>query len=74
MEGRRVKAARIIVGITQSQLAQRCHMPRALLSAVEVGRVLPGDEMRDRIAEAIGMDVDLLFGQQPDRLLAMRAN
>jgi len=50
MKAQRMKAARMIKGLTQLDLAQRVGCSEALISKIETGRTSPDRELKERIA------------------------
>ena len=49
----RLKAARVLVGMTQLQLAEKIGGKEIEISRVETGRARPGEELKRRIAEVL---------------------
>ena len=60
-ENRRLAAARVLVGLTQRQLAERVGTKEVEISRIETGRVCPGTEMKRRIAEVLGKPTFEIF-------------
>ncbi len=58
---RRLAAARVLVGLTQRQLADRVGSKEIEISRIETGRVQPALEVKRRIAEALGKPAFELF-------------
>lgn len=52
-------------GLSGSELARRAGYHPSLVSKVERGRVEPWPAFRQRIATALGVDEELLFGRHP---------
>lgn len=50
MKAQRMKAARMIKGLTQLDLAQRVECSEALISKIETGRARADRELKERIA------------------------
>ena len=57
----RMKAARVLKGITQLQLADKVATREIEISRIETGRVQPTTELKQRIAEALGKPTFELF-------------
>ena len=49
----RMKAARVMRCLTQKQLAEKVGTKEIDISRIETGRLLPRQELRQRIAEAL---------------------
>jgi transcriptional regulator with XRE-family HTH domain len=49
----RLRAARVLKGWTQLQLAERVGAKEIVISRFETGRARPDDEMKRRIADAL---------------------
>lgn len=69
--GSRLRAARLATGMTQVALAETLGINSSLLSRWEAGISAPRDNMRQPLADALGVDVDVLFrfangDDQPD--------
>lgn len=58
----KLKLLRIQAGLTLEQLAQRCGLTRSYLSKVERGLSTPSIETALKLANALGVKVDKLFG------------
>jgi transcriptional regulator with XRE-family HTH domain len=61
--GRLVERLRREAGLTQSGLAARIGTTQAALSKIETGRTLPGLELLDRVARAVGRPITLTLGE-----------
>lgn len=59
--GRRVRARRLAVGLTQDGLAARAQVSRALVGALERGRHMPATDAAIRLAHALDTTVERLF-------------
>ena len=69
----RIRAARITIGITQSQLASRCGVTRATIGNLEAQRNSVSLEMLVRISAGLGLPMaKLLEGTEPPRQLEPR--
>ena len=55
MKSRRTKAARMMRGWSQHDLAQRAGCSEQTISRVETGRLIPNDGLRARIARELGI-------------------
>ena len=62
-ERKRLKAARIAKGVTQTELAARIGVTAQAVSSFEKGKKEPKMEMVKRIAEALGISVAELYGR-----------
>jgi transcriptional regulator with XRE-family HTH domain len=58
-----VELLRRDAGLTQAELAARIGTTQAALSKIETGRNLPGLELLDRVARAVGRPVTLTLGE-----------
>ena len=58
--GRRVRAARATQGLSQRELAERADVTDKYLSRIEVGAAMPSVFVADRIARALGTDLEAL--------------
>lgn len=66
--GQRIKAARKVAGMTQAELAQKLDIPFQSISQWERALRNPKRETLARIADALGVTVNDLLGQEePDR-------
>jgi len=63
--GRLVERLRREAGLTQAALAARIGTTQAALSKIETGRTLPGLELLDRVARAVGHPVTITLGETP---------
>jgi transcriptional regulator with XRE-family HTH domain len=54
-------------GLTQAELARRVGTTQAAISKIETGRTVPGLDLLDRLAAAIGRPITLTMGAPPDR-------
>jgi transcriptional regulator with XRE-family HTH domain len=63
--GRLVERLRREAGLTQAELAARIGTTQAALSKIETGRTLPGLELLDRVARAVGRPVTITLGESP---------
>ena len=63
--GRRVRAARLAVGFSQRELAERAELADKFLSRIEVGAAVPSVWVAARLARAIGVELDHLIGAKP---------
>ena len=57
----RMKAARVLKGITQLQLADKVGTREIEISRIETGRVQPTAELKQSIAEVLGKPTFELF-------------
>jgi transcriptional regulator with XRE-family HTH domain len=63
-----VERLRLEAGLTQSELARRLGTTQAAISKIETGRTIPGLELLDRLAAALGRPITVTLGEPPDRL------
>jgi len=61
--GRLVERLRREARLTQAVLAGRIGTTQAALSKIETGRTLPGLELLDRVARAVGRPVTITLGE-----------
>jgi transcriptional regulator with XRE-family HTH domain len=61
--GRLVERLRREAGLTQAALAEQIGTTQAALSKIETGRTLPGLEVLDRIARALGRPISITLGE-----------
>jgi molybdate-binding protein/DNA-binding XRE family transcriptional regulator len=61
----RVRELRERAGLSQSSLAATVCVTRQSLYAIEAGRVTPGVDVALRLAQALGLRVEELFGEPP---------
>ena len=57
-----VERLRSEAGLTQSELARRVGTTQAAISKIETGRTVPGLELLDRLATALGRSITLTLG------------
>jgi transcriptional regulator with XRE-family HTH domain len=57
----RMKAARVLKGLTQLQLAERVGTREIEISRIETGRVTPDAKLKQRIADALSKSTFELF-------------
>lgn len=62
-----VERLRLEAGLTQAQLARRAGTTQAAISKIETGRTVPGLDVLDRLATALGRSISLTFGEAADR-------
>ncbi len=62
--GTAIRDAREVAGMTQTELAMRIGVAQPALSRIEAGRTNLTLGMLRRIAEAMGVEVALVFGSQ----------
>ena len=58
---KRLKAARVLKGLTQLQLAEQVGTREIEISRIETGRVVPDASLKQRIADALGKPTFELF-------------
>jgi transcriptional regulator with XRE-family HTH domain len=57
MSATRIRARRLALGLTQAEVAKRARISRCALSLFECGRLRLSLAARDRIADALDLDV-----------------
>ncbi len=57
----RMKAARVLKGLTQLQLADRVGTKEIEISRIETGRAVPESSLKQRIADALGKPTFEIF-------------
>ncbi|HET9672565.1 MAG TPA: helix-turn-helix transcriptional regulator [Actinomycetota bacterium] len=62
-----VERLRVEAGLTQTELARRVRTTQAAISKIETGRTVPGLDMLDRIAVALGRPITVTLGERPER-------
>ena len=60
--GENIRKIREQQGLSQEELAELANIHRVTLARYEAGRVDPGTQAIARLAEALGVSVDVLFG------------
>lgn len=60
--GQRIAQLRKEQGMTQAELAERTGIQRAHITRIEAGRYSVGIDLLDKIAVALGMEVDFVEG------------
>src|SRR5919109_2413591 len=63
--GRMVEERRRAAGLTQAELARRIGTTQPAISKIESGRTLPGLELLDRVARALGRPIAITLGASP---------
>jgi transcriptional regulator with XRE-family HTH domain len=58
---------RLESGLTQAALARRVGTTQAAISKIETGRTVPGLELLDRLATALGRPITLTLGEPAGR-------
>ena len=59
----RLAVARVLAGVTQSNLARAIGLSPAWVSGVERGTIVPTLQQRIEIARELGMDPNAIFGE-----------
>lgn len=62
-----IERLRLEAGLTQRDLAGRVGTTQAAISKIETGRTVPGLELLDRIATALGRPITLTLGESSER-------
>ena len=52
------------LGLSQKELADRCHVTQQFIQRIEKGKVNPSLKTASRIASALGVTVDELIGKE----------
>lgn len=58
----RLKLKRMIVGLTQLELARRADLSEQQITKIETGRVVPPQRIRQALAQALRTSEDEIFG------------
>lgn len=61
--GKRIREFRIKAGLNQEQLAEMALLNRVTIAKYETGTIEPGAQAIARIADALGITTDALFGR-----------
>lgn len=64
--GRAVRRHRELLRLSQEELANRAHIDRTYISGVERGARNPSLNVMQRIATALGSDLDVIFATARD--------
>ncbi|WP_295390468.1 helix-turn-helix transcriptional regulator [uncultured Thiodictyon sp.] len=70
LNGERLKRARIVAGLNQAELAQRCGVSQSHISGMERSVRAPSIEMLDTLAQTLGVSAHWLMGGDSDETLA----
>jgi transcriptional regulator with XRE-family HTH domain len=60
--GQRIRELRLLAGLTQDDLAERCGLFRTYMSRIETGQANPTLTMIHALASSLGVEVPVLFG------------
>lgn len=63
--GRRIRARREALGMTQVQVAQLAQLSQQAIAQYETGRFVPADNTKLRLARALGVAPGVLFEWPP---------
>ncbi|MGB9886936.1 MAG: helix-turn-helix domain-containing protein [Moorellales bacterium] len=63
--GRRLRSARLGLGWTQEQLAEKANLHHSYIGQVERGEKVPSLRTLKRLAEAMNTPLDFLLGESP---------
>ena len=58
---RELRMARFFADLSQDELSRRSGIDRALISRAENGYIKLSDDQKEKIAEALGVDINTLF-------------
>jgi transcriptional regulator with XRE-family HTH domain len=61
-DNKRLRAARVLAGMTQRQLAERVGLKEIEISRIETGRVCPREDVKRWIAQVLGKPAFEIFG------------
>ena len=70
----RLKAAKVLRGITQSELALKAEIPASSISHFEAGSRKPSFDNLHRLAHALAVTTDFLLGRVDDPELSIQAD
>jgi transcriptional regulator with XRE-family HTH domain len=57
----RIRTARLLLRISQAELGRRLRLSQGMISAFETGRLIPGPDLRKRLADALAFPEEKLF-------------
>lgn len=64
-DGKAVRAARVAAGLKGKELARRAGVTNVTISRIETGRQQPSQALAERIAEQLGVNIEVLQRAQP---------
>lgn len=64
--GRKLRRARRLAGLSQRELGRAVRLSQPAISSLETGFLIPGPQLQERLARAIGLPVEVLFGEGPE--------
>lgn len=57
----RIKEARLVLGLTQAQLAERAGVSESAIQMYEIGQRIPRDSVKAKLAEVLEKPIQDLF-------------
>ena len=65
--GQAVRARRTALGMTQTELGHRARLTQSAVARLEAGDGVPTLRVLERIAQALGMELDVALREVPER-------
>ncbi len=65
--GKKIKDRRILLNLTQEELADRCELTKSYISQLENNKTSPSLETLTNILEVLGSDLSTFFHEEEDR-------
>lgn len=60
-EGIRIRLARVLEKKSQTTLAKEIGVSQGLVSMMELNKIVPGEKLKEKIAESLNVKTDELF-------------
>jgi len=60
-EGIRIRLARVLEKKSQTALAKEIGVSQGLVSMMELNKIVPGEKLKEKIAESLNVKTDELF-------------